>query len=150
MHQFSQNTRADILLPQATKLTLFVLCESNLKDTIEQYKTAFSQLTKADQIHYLAPNTSYDEPHLRVDTASATLLISPLKGLTGLDLAIAGSQKKIKNLESSISKTEGKLSSQKFKEKAPELAKEAEDNHMLKTQHQRLSDHLKQLMAYSD
>ena len=43
--------RADILLPQATKLTLFVLCESNLKDTIEQYKTAFSQLTKADQIH---------------------------------------------------------------------------------------------------
>ena len=70
--------RADILLPQATKLTLFVLCESNLKDTIEQYKTAFSQLTKADQIHYLY-NTSYDEPHLRVDTASATLLI-PLKG----------------------------------------------------------------------
>ena len=142
--------RADILLPQATKLTLFVLCESNLKDTIEQYKTAFSQLTKADQIHYLAPNTSYDEPHLRVDTASATLLI-PLKGLTGLDLAISGSQKKIKNLENSISKTESKLSSPKFREKAPELANEAEDNlNILKTQHQRLSDHLKQLMAHSD
>ncbi|MGC6404743.1 MAG: valine--tRNA ligase [Candidatus Comchoanobacterales bacterium] len=139
--------RAEIQLPQSTYIDVFIATDSQMQAAVHRYQGSLKPMIRGQSIHTIDHSESINRSCLRIDDSNATLYI-PLADLVGLQQAISGSQKKLDQLSKNIAKTQSKLDSPQFIERAPELAKKTQEQlHDYQMKHDRLKQHLDQLLA---